>query len=117
MVRFLNWVRLVILVFKKRAVGHRRRSSFAKASEDRGFAPARGDDGHDRSFITRDFNGVGGKENGTIPFYRRFFDGIIKIQKLQARIYSVNRRSTLRGKYLKIFENKMPPHPGPPHEP
>ena len=43
-------------------VGHRsrshrsplRRSSFAMASEDRGFAPARGDDGHDRSFITHD---------------------------------------------------------------
>ena len=66
-------------------VGHRRRSSFAKASEDRGFALVRGNDGHDRSFITREFNGVALKENGTIPFYRRFFDGIIKIQKLQAR--------------------------------
>ena len=32
------------------------------------FAPVRGDDGHDRSFITRDFNKVWGKENGTIPF-------------------------------------------------
>jgi hypothetical protein len=32
------------------------------------FAPVRGDDGHDRSFITRDFNRVWGKENGTIPF-------------------------------------------------
>jgi hypothetical protein len=36
------------------------------------FAPVRGDDGDDRSFITRDFNGDWGKENGTIPFYRIF---------------------------------------------
>jgi hypothetical protein len=27
-----------------------------------------GGDGHDRSFITRDFKRVWGKENGTIPF-------------------------------------------------
>jgi hypothetical protein len=33
-----------------------------------GFAPVRDDDGPDRSFITRDFNRVLGKENGTIPF-------------------------------------------------
>jgi hypothetical protein len=39
------------------------------------FVPVRGDDGHDRSFITRDFNRARGKENGTIPFYRRFSDG------------------------------------------
>jgi hypothetical protein len=34
-------------------------------------------------FITRDLNRGRGKENGTIPFYRRFFDGIIKIIKIQ----------------------------------
>ena len=32
------------------------------------FAPVRGDNGHDRSFITRDYNRGRGKENGTIPF-------------------------------------------------
>ena len=32
-----------------------------------GFAPVRGDDGIDLSFITRDFNRGWGKENGTIP--------------------------------------------------
>jgi hypothetical protein len=32
------------------------------------FAPVKGDDGNDRSFITRDFNRAWGKENGTIPF-------------------------------------------------
>ena len=32
------------------------------------FAPVRGDDGNNRSFITRNFNRVGRKENGTIPF-------------------------------------------------
>jgi hypothetical protein len=78
-------------VFKKGAVGHR--SSFAKASEDRGFGGTRaspiplrnlrilratprqlgpaarwGDDGNDRSFITGDFSRGRGKENGTIPF-------------------------------------------------
>jgi hypothetical protein len=47
-------------------------SPFAKATADRGFglgfAPVRGDDGNDRSFITRDFNRGWGKENGIIPF-------------------------------------------------
>ena len=41
-------------------------------------------------FITRDFNRGWGKENGTIPFYRRFFDRInkiIKTQNEQARIH------------------------------
>ena len=38
-------------VLKKGAVGHR--SAFAKASARHG-----GDDGHDRSFITRDFSRV-----------------------------------------------------------
>jgi hypothetical protein len=33
-----------------------------------GFGGQGGDDGHDRSFITREFNGVALKENGTIPF-------------------------------------------------
>ena len=42
------------------------------------FVPVRGDNGIDRSFITRDFNRGWGKENGTIPFYRRFFDRINK---------------------------------------
>jgi hypothetical protein len=58
----------------------------------------RGDDGHDRSFITRDFNRGSGKENGTIPFYRRFFDRInkiIKIQNLQVRMHSVYTKNTL----------------------
>jgi hypothetical protein len=32
------------------------------------FAPVRGGNGNDCSFITRDFNWVWGKENGTIPF-------------------------------------------------
>ena len=36
------------------------------------FAPARGDDGNDLLFITRDFNRGLRKENGTIPFYGRF---------------------------------------------
>jgi hypothetical protein len=49
-------------------------SSFAHGFGGLGFAPVKGDDGNDRSFITRDFNGVRGKENGTIPFYRRFSD-------------------------------------------
>ena len=40
------------------------------------FAPVRGDDGGDCSFITRDFNRVSGKENGTIPFYRRFLNKV-----------------------------------------
>jgi hypothetical protein len=30
-------------------------------------------------FITRDFNRGWGKENGTIPFYRRFFDRITSV--------------------------------------
>jgi hypothetical protein len=47
--------------------------------EGLGFAPARGDDGHDRSFITRDFNRGCGKENGTIPFYRRFLRELTKL--------------------------------------
>jgi hypothetical protein len=38
------------------------------------FAPVWGDDGNDRSFITRDFNRGSGKENGTIPFYATFFE-------------------------------------------
>jgi hypothetical protein len=72
-VKFLNWVRLVIFVFLKKGGWPQaqiplRQSPFAKASEDRGFAPARGDDGHDRSFIIRDFNRGEGNENGTIPF-------------------------------------------------
>jgi hypothetical protein len=61
------------------------------------FAPVRGDDGHDRSFITRDFNRGGGKENGTIPFYRRFFDRInkiIEIQNLRACKHSVYTKFT-----------------------
>jgi len=32
------------------------------------FRRGRGGDGHDRSFITREFNRGWGKENGTIPF-------------------------------------------------
>jgi hypothetical protein len=44
--------------------------------EGLGFALVRGDDGHDRSFITRDFNRGSGKENGTIPFYAIFFRGL-----------------------------------------
>ena len=47
------------------------------------FGPVRGDDGHDHSFITRDFNRGCGKENGTIPFYHRFFDRINTIIKMQ----------------------------------
>ena len=39
----------------------------------------------DRSFITRDFSRLRGKENGTIPFYRRFFDKINKILKAEFR--------------------------------
>ena len=35
-------------------------------------ASARGDDGNDLLFITRDFNRGLRKENGTIPFYGRF---------------------------------------------
>ena len=49
-------------VFKKGAVGHRGADPPSPGPRrDMGFgglafAPARGDDGHDRSFITRDFN-------------------------------------------------------------
>jgi hypothetical protein len=39
--------------------------------------------------ITREYDRSDLKENGTIPFYRRFFDRINKIQKLQARIHSM----------------------------
>jgi hypothetical protein len=49
-----------------------RLSSFAQGFGGLGFAPVRGDDGNDRSFITRDFNRGLRKENGTIPFYGRF---------------------------------------------
>ena len=44
---FLNWVRLVILVFLKEG---------RLATEPQRGAPAKGDVGHDRSFITYDFN-------------------------------------------------------------
>ena len=53
-----------------------RLSSFAQGFEGLGFALVRGDDGNDRSFITRDFNRGSGKENGTIPFYAIFFRGL-----------------------------------------
>jgi hypothetical protein len=56
---FLNWVRLVIFVFLKKG---------RLATEQQRCAPVRGDNGSDRSLITRDFNKVSGKENGTIPF-------------------------------------------------
>ena len=39
------------------------------------------------SFITRDFNRGWGKENGTIPFYRRFFDSINRIQNLREVVH------------------------------
>jgi hypothetical protein len=73
------------------------------------FAPVRGDDGHDRSFITRDFNRGSGKENGTIPFYRRFFDRInkiIKIQNLQSRMHSVYTKFT-RIRHLVYIKNTL----------
>jgi hypothetical protein len=44
-----------------------RQSSFANPPSPR-LRRTGGDDGHDRSFITREFNGVVLKENGTIPF-------------------------------------------------
>jgi hypothetical protein len=74
---FLNWVRLVILVFLKKGRLATDPPS-PGASEDRSFTPERGDDGNDRSFITRDFNRGWGKENGTIPFYGRFSDDITR---------------------------------------
>jgi hypothetical protein len=37
------------------------------------FAPVRGDDNNNCIFITREYDSFGLKENGTIPFYRRFF--------------------------------------------
>jgi hypothetical protein len=36
--------------------GHRHRSPSPRLRRDGGFAPVRGEDGHGRSFITRDFN-------------------------------------------------------------
>ena len=61
------------------------------------FAPARGDDNNNCIFITREYDSFGLKENGTIPFYRRFFDRInkiIKIQNLPARTHSVYSKFT-----------------------
>jgi hypothetical protein len=49
-------------VFKKGAIGHRGADPPSPGlRRDRGFAPVRGDDGNDRSFITRDFNSGLGK--------------------------------------------------------
>jgi hypothetical protein len=89
-VQFLNWVRLVILVFLTSVTldpiflttdGHGRRATewVVRANWGRRhavlpiwfmgiFRRGRGGDGHDRSFITREFNRGWGKENGTIPF-------------------------------------------------
>jgi hypothetical protein len=77
-VKFLNWVRLVIFVFLKKGGWPQAQRGVMRANGDGdtpslpfgswGLAPARGDDGHDRSFITRDFNRGEGNENGTIPF-------------------------------------------------
>jgi hypothetical protein len=43
------------------------------------FAPVWGNDGNNCIFITREYDSFGLKENGTIPFYRRFFDRITSV--------------------------------------
>jgi hypothetical protein len=60
-------------------------SSFAQGFGGQAFAPVSGDDGHDRSFITREYDSSGLKENGTIPFYRRFFDRITELTTTSPR--------------------------------
>ena len=48
--------------------GHKHRGGVMRANRTARFAPARGDDNNNCIFITCDFNRVGRKENGTIPF-------------------------------------------------
>jgi hypothetical protein len=73
---FLNWVRLVVFVFLTSVTldpifndgWPQAQRGVMRANRAARFAPARSDDNNNCIFITRDFNRVGKKENGTIPF-------------------------------------------------
>ena len=71
------------------------------------FASARGDDGNDLLFITRDFNRGLRKENGTIPFYGRFLK---KTFRREIREFDTNSKEESRKECLG-FKNEIQPSP------